>query len=476
MTSWRSAVRVSYIPPIFYTVDKDKALSLTALRQCAARLVAAALCRLYPEALLIKCEATHSGFLTEFFLQQPVTSDIFPLLQEHLRVIVTEKTPLRTHTMVRDNASELFNHRRQVLKPEFLPQKPLIDILQIGDFYDECPLPHPSEVQELKNLELLDLQKVMAAKDLEAYRITGTIFHDKGELKDYLKQRKKLNDHQKICIDKKLFYKDDTLSDGEWVAEPRGAALVKAFRKLWSHFCHEDGIEQIMTPGLQSRYFLKDFGFPGQDEWTVPATCAPAHLSYMMRKQSPRRVGEFCRVYQNVDDFLLEGLLRTRGYWTDQEHMLCADSQAVEELISSLQFIGKSNKMLSIEGEWVLQTYGKVPKKKLKPWNLAQDLLREAFKQSRISDKDLDENGDLGLETPAFVGPRLEFRFRDVQGRRWIGPYVGIWMAGPVDRKKQYPEMRESCVIQRSQFGSIERIIALLCEKGPLPHWLEGYR
>ncbi|NGX57656.1 MAG: Threonine--tRNA ligase 2 [Chlamydiae bacterium] len=448
-------------------MEKDQKYPLIALRQCAARLVAAAVCRLFPKSQIIKGEATDSGFFYDFVLDTPITPDVFPMIEEHLRVLMTEDTSLRSHTMMRENAQELFEHHNQPRKSEFLPQEQLVDILQIGDFYDECPEPHPESLKIFGAIELLDVKNIFISDDLEVTRIVGTVFHDKNELKKFLKSHKQIKDHQEICREKGFFHKIDDVSDGEWFIDSRGIQLIEAFKALWRGYCREEGVQEISSPGLQDRYFLEHFGQQSSSDWALPGTLAPAHFEYMV-KTKPKgvfRVGEFCRLYQSVQEHLLVGLLRTRGYWIDQEHIFCQEPQVLEELISSLHFIKKSNKMLSIEGEWVLNSFGRVPKKSLREWERSHELLIEAFEKSKMSSESLKEGGDGNMENVTFTGPRLEYHFIDGLGRRWRGPYLGIWTTTP---KKQNLWM-----IERSIFGSVERVLALLLEKGPLPSWLK---
>jgi len=434
-------------------VKEEKQISLIALRHCAARLVAAAVCRLSPHVRLIRGEATDNGFFYDFELQPVFTKEAFPMIEEHLRALLMEKTPIRSHTMMTENAQELFRHRNQPLKSDVLEgYGQLVNLIQIGDFYDECPEPYPESLQELKNLQLLDVKNIVI-DGIEVIRLFGTVFHESRDLKKFLKKyQKELG--RKVSRSTQLIEK---VSDGEEFLEAKVLGRIEDFRQYWIKHCLEEGIAQISSPTLQRRCFLNQCGFDGvgEGEWVLPTTCAPAHFEYMALKKE-LRVGEFCRLAQSLEDHQLAGLFRSRCLWSDQVHIMCDPTKLLSELISSLHFLNKSLKMLSIEGQWFLNSYGRRNKRTFERWDLALKSLYEAWEQSDLSSFPLNEGDGGGLDPVAFVGPRIECHLVDSLGRRWQGPYVGIWVQAPTSEKP---------IIERSLFGSVERLIGHMLER-----------
>jgi len=430
-------------------VEEKPDTPLVNLRHCAARLVAAAVLRLFPDARLIGGDVTDIGFFYDFDLKPPFNKEAFPMIEEQVRALMTEEVQVRSLTMVATNARELFLHLKQPLKAkQLLSSQALVELIQIGDFCDLCPEPHLSDLRLLKHMQLLDVQEIDGA-----VRVLGTAFHSADELKKFLKRIRQY--HKSRGASPALRIKE--VSDGEEFLEVKCLEQVESLKATWLEHCQGESIAPIMSPTLQRRSFLEQHGVAGlgEGEWVYPTTSAPAHLHYMKEKKL-LKVGEFCRLAQAVEEAHFAGLLRSRCYTCDQVHILCKQELVVEELISSLHFLQKSLKMLSIEGEWFLSSYGKRTKRTSERWDFALDCLQRAWELSGLSSTPLNKESGGGLDPVAFIGPRIECHYMDALGRRWRGPYVGIWTQTPSGNEP---------LIERSLFGSIERLIGYMLER-----------
>jgi len=430
-------------------VEEKPEIPLFNLRHCAARLVAAAVQRLFPHARLIRGEVTDTGFFYDFDLKPPFGKDAFPMIEEQLRILITEEALIRSHTMMAKNAKELFKHQKQPLKADEMESLGgLVDLIQIGDFYDECPGPYPSSLHSLKNLQLLDVQIIEGL-----IRVFGTVFHRANDLKKFLKQIQKLQKRKTPSH----WLKIENISDGEGFLEFPCLDQFDFLKKFWLEHCQTDGISPVQSPTLQRRSFLEQYGFSGfgEGQWLLPTTLAPAHFEYMKAKKL-LRVGEFCRLAQPINEAHFAGLLRSRCYTSDQVHLLCRPEEVVGELISSLHLLQKSLKMLSIEGKWFLTSYGKRTKRTSERWDFSLKCLKQAWEQSDLASFPLNEGEGNGFDPVAFVGPRIEYHYTDDLGRQWCGPYVGIWTQAPTGNEP---------MIERSLFGSVERLIGYTLER-----------
>ena len=108
-----------------------------------------------------------------------------------------------------------------------------------------------------------------------------------------------------------------------------------------------------------------------------------------------------------------------------------------DNLFTSLQTLSEFTKIFDVETKWILISSG--PKKEVSK-------LKQALKLSKIEAEVIEEGG---------WNPRIEARFIDSLGRLWEGPQIELRKEG----------------IFFSLFGEVDRLIALLLEKG-LPFWL----
>ena len=168
----------------------------------------------------------------------------------------------------------------------------------------------------------------------------------------------------------------------------------------------------------------------------------------------------------------LDGMLRTRLFYSDVLHSFCEEGQVLEELISSLQFFDKIVKIIGFESRWNLiairdsHAVGTLAK-----WDKAVNWLIEAMEICRF-------NYETDHLKEAVLGPRLELQLSDPLGQLWTCSKVGIdlhhsrsikWEGSRTGIPAQKPVL-----VSGSLFGSVERFAALLLENcaGQLPLWL----
>ncbi len=418
--------------------------------------MAAAVTRAFPNAKILRGGATDIGFYYDFLFEHPVSKDAFELIEEHIRALTVEEIKVKSSAMIRQNAREFFNYKKEPLKASELKSSPAeVQILQIGDFYDECPLPHPSDLKGFRALKLLDIE-IFNENGRVVTRITGTIFPDQNHLKEFLKKLKNHKGHQEIGLQKKLFASVAPAEKDGWILGPLFCGIIDVFKGIWKDFCFEKGLEVV---------------FSGRGS---PQALLSAHSAYAaaISKSPPIRVAEFYRKHLPVENPYPAGLLGANACWSDMQHVFCEASQVPGELNSYLHFIDKWNKMLSIEGEWVLAPCGKRTQKSFISWERAEALLVEAFEKNQAFKPLRTESIDSDFEKKSFIGPRLEYYFIDELGRRWLGSSLGLWTSFPNINS----ELKEESlwIIGCSFFNSVECIAALLLEKGigSLPFWV----
>lgn len=211
-----------------------------------------------------------------------------------MKLIVREKRQVRTLEMVAFSAAELLKSRGHLSRVEELSEEEgLVDLIQIGDFYDLCPAPH------LKNTAELAAFKISAeALPEKGLRLVGWCEKSKDGLKKFLKKIEHYVDPERL---------------GEQMGWWKGP--------VW------------LPPGLEMRQslirFLKKKLFCGALEISGPVE---SDRTVMHRSMGASKVAEIW------------------PFSSKETHMqISFFGKAEEEFISSLQLVGKTLTILGFD-------------------------------------------------------------------------------------------------------------------------------
>ena len=94
------------------------------LRHTAAHVLAMAVKRLYPGAVLEDGPATDNGFFYDIQMPEVVAPEDFPKIEAEMRKIVKAKIPLTRREMPRDEAMAFFGERGENFKLETIEEIP----------------------------------------------------------------------------------------------------------------------------------------------------------------------------------------------------------------------------------------------------------------------------------------------------------------------------------------------------------------
>jgi alanyl-tRNA synthetase len=190
-------------------------LDLSILRKTAAEIAAAALYELFPDVELWGGGVTPSGFFYDFRFSHPIHEH---QIEEKMRQIIKERRPIHTLEMVAFSASELLKKEGHTARLEELDELDgeLVELIQIGSFYDLSEGPHLKNTAELAafKIELEELSN-------KSFRIKGSCHVSKEEHKQFLKKLASYVDPQEMG-ERMGFWKGDV-----WLA-----AGLKAKRSL----------------------------------------------------------------------------------------------------------------------------------------------------------------------------------------------------------------------------------------------------
>lgn len=262
-------------------------MDLSVLRRTAAEISALAVYELYPDILLLKGGETATGFYYEFYFPHPIHGEV---IEERMRYIIKERRPIRTLEMVPFSASELLKSQKVFTRFEELEDEELVELIQIGNFYDLSPGPHLKNTAEVAAFKI----KVEPLPE-KGMRITGWCHQSKDELKKFLKQL-------------------DCYEDPVLIGERMG---------LWKG-------DIWLPPGIRMRQKLIDFlkarWFVGALEVSGPPGVDRMELHRSLKEPKVAEV------------------------WGQETHMqISFFSKLEEEFISSLQSIGKTLTILGFD-------------------------------------------------------------------------------------------------------------------------------
>ena len=468
------------------------------MRHSAAHVMAAAVRRLWPDALFDIGPDTEDGFYYDFDLKHRLTAEDFPAIEAEMAKIIAENHPFVREEKTRAEVLEMMTRRGQTYKLERLadiPEGETISLYHCGDFTDLCRGPHVASTGAVKAFKI---QSVAGAyfrgdeKNAMMQRLYGTAFLTQADLDAHLKmlEEAKLRDHRTLGRDLDLFSIQESVGPGLVHWHPKGARIRATIEEFWRREHYRAGYEMLYTPhigraglwetsghlGFYSENMYAPMEIDEQRYYIKPMNC-PFHIQiYKSRKRSYRelslRWAELGTVYRYERAGVLHGLMRVRGFTQDDAHIYCTEEQVESEVREAVRFAIAMWRAFGFED--IVAYLATRPEKAVGDparWELAQRSLEAALKAEGIP-YEMDEGGG------AFYGPKIDLKTRDAIGREWQMSTIQFDFNLPdrfdmvytgADGQEHRPYM-----VHRALLGSLERFFGILIEQyaGAFPLWL----
>lgn len=498
---------------------------LEELRHSSAHVLATAVLRLFPDALLDIGPPTDRGFYYDFDLKHSFTPDDLVRLEAEMRKIIKENQSFEHREVSREEAHALFEQKGQAYKLERLadiPEGEAVSLYVNGEFTDLCAGTHVAKTGDIGAVKLLSIAGAYYRgdeKNKQLQRIYGTAFPDQAALDKYLEQQEqaKARDHRKLGRDLQLFHIDEEVGPGLVLWTPAGSILRQELQNFIMGELTKQGYQQVYTPHIGKLDLFRTSGhFPYYQDSQYPplvergilnemaeageSCCAlanrlesgdidghllrpmncPMHISlYQSQPRSyrelPVRLAEFGTVYRWEQSGELNGLTRVRGFTQDDAHIFCRDDQLGEELNNCLQLVNTVFNTLGLNNYRVRISLSDPNSDKYigdrASWQKAEDALRAAA--ATLGVETSEEEGEA-----AFYGPKIDFLVKDVLDREWQLGTVQLDYNLPARFKLSYVgkdnQPHQPVMIHRAPFGSLERFTGVLIEHfgGNFPAWL----
>ncbi len=496
LIDWHSSFNTSLegeLEPI-YSSDKE---ALYLLRHTAAHVLAQAVKELFPEAKLGIGPATEEGFYYDIYYERPFNEEDLKKIEKKIKEIIKKRLPLERKELSKDEAKELFKKLGEDFKLELIEEIPeeKVSIYSQGDFIDLCKGPHVLSTGEIKAIKILSVSGAYwkgNENNPMLWRIYGTAFFSKEELKEYLDRLEEIKkrDHRKLGRDLGLFTIEEDIGPGLVLWLPKGAIVRRIIENFWIEEHLRRGYQLVYTPHIALRnlwkisghldFYVENMFSPMELENRVyqlkPMNC-PFHIYvYNQKRRSyrelPIRYCELGTVYRFERSGVLHGLLRVRGFTQDDAHIFCREDQLEEELTKVLDLVTYFLRVFGFN-EYKIFVSTRPDKFVGSPeiWDKAEAALKKA-----LENKGLEYDIDPG--EGVFYGPKIDLKIKDVLGRFWQCSTIQVDFNLPErfdivyvgeDNKFYRPIM-----IHRALFGSLERFLGVLIENyaGAFPFWI----
>jgi len=481
------------LEPIFSS-NKE---ALIFLRHTASHVLAQAVKELFPEAKLGIGPPTEEGFYYDIYYKKPFDEEDLKKIEEKVKEIIKKNLSLERREISKEEARRLFERLKEDFKLELIEELPnsKVSIYSQENFVDLCKGPHLLSTGEIKAVKLLSVAGAYWRGDERnpmLWRIYGTAFFSKEELKEYLERLEEIKrrDHRKLGKELELFTIEEDIGPGLVIWLPKGAIIRNIIENFWKEVHLKRGYQLVYTPHIALKDLWKVSGhldfyaenmFPSMElenraYQLKPMNC-PFHIYvYNQKRRSykefPIRYCELGTVYRFERSGVLHGLLRVRGFTQDDAHIFCREDQLEEELIQVLDLVIYFLKIFGFsEYKIFLSTRPEKFVGSPEIWDKAELALKKA-----LEDKGLEYEIDPG--EGVFYGPKIDLKIKDVLGRFWQCSTIQVDFNIPErfdivyigeDNKFHRPIM-----IHRALLGSLERFLGVLIENyaGAFPFWI----
>ncbi|MCC5876857.1 MAG: TGS domain-containing protein, partial [Candidatus Sumerlaeia bacterium] len=177
--------------------------ALEVLRHSCTHLMAQAVKRIRPEAMLEDGPPTEDGYWYDIKTEPPLTTEDFAAIEAEMKKITKEKLPIERMVLNREEARKIFEERGEKYKLDLIariPEGDTISAYKQGEFIDLCRGPHVPHTGIFKAFKLMSVAGAYWKGDSSSDQLTrvkGTAFFSKDELQAYLQllEEAKKRDH-----------------------------------------------------------------------------------------------------------------------------------------------------------------------------------------------------------------------------------------------------------------------------------------
>ena len=471
-----------------------------------SHVLAQAVKRLYPAALLAIGPSVDGGFYYDFDSEVSFTPEILEKIEAEMKKIVKEALPLEKLELDADEAIKMMEEKGEIYKVELIKEHAdkgeKISFYRQGEFLELCAGPHIPDTGRLKAFKLTSCTGAYwrgDSKNKMLQRIYGTAFTKNADLEAHLTQLEeaKKRDHNKLGRELEIFTTVDYIGQGLPILLPKGTHIVQTLQRFVEDEEKKRGWLRTKTPLMAKSDLYKISGhwdhyqdgmfILGDEEKDDevfalrPMTCPFQYQAYLNRARSyrdlPMRLGETSTLFRNEASGEMHGLIRVRQFTISEGHLMCTPEQLEGEFkgcldlcIFMLKTLGLYDDVSYRFSQWDpedREKYIGTPEQ----WDEAQGIMKTIL-------DDLGINYKIGIGEAAFYGPKLDIQIKNVHGKEDTLITIQIDQMLAEKFGMEYVDKdgtkKNPYIIHRTSIGCYERTLALLIEKyaGAFPVWL----
>lgn len=268
--------------------------ALEEMRHSCSHVLATAVLRLFPEALLDIGPPTTTGFYYDIDLDHKFTADDLEKIEEEMRKVIAEDQKFERKELPRDQAKELIKKIGQetykLVRLEDIPEDEAISFYQNGEFIDLCAGTHVESTGKIGAIKLLHVAGAYHKgneKNKQLQRIYGTAFATEKEVRKYLAdlEEAKKRDHRKIGREMQLFHIDDDVGQGMILWTPKGSVIRNELQKFITEELVKQDYDLVHTPHIGKLKLFKTSGhFPYYKDSQFPPIIEKEGLEKIMEE------------------------------------------------------------------------------------------------------------------------------------------------------------------------------------------------
>ena len=495
-------------PEKIYLPKTSESETLKKIRHTTSHVMAMAVQKLFPKALVTIGPWIENGFYYDFDSPDAFTDKDLKSIQREMIKIINQKLPVVREELSRAEAEARITAVNEPYKLEILTglQEPITFYHLADKWWDLCAGPHVENTGDI-HPKAFKLEAVAGAywrgdeTKAQLQRIYGTAWETPEQLAEYERRKEEAlrRDHRKLGKELGLFIFSELVGPGLPLWTPKGTILRSTLEDFLKKEQTKRGYLPVVTPHIAKtdlfmksghRQKYKEDMFPimadnlediAADNGFVmkPMNC-PFHIQiYQSELRSnrdlPIRYAEFGTVYRYEQSGELGGLTRVRGFTVDDSHLFVTPEQLDEEFLNVVDLILSVFEKLRLKNFKARLSFRDPASDKYigtdDAWNKAEGAISRAVEK-------LGMDHFIGIGEAAFYGPKLDFIFSDALDREWQLGTVQVDYNLPERFELEYIDDQSSrqrpVMIHRAPFGSLERLIGILIEEyaGDFPLWM----
>ncbi len=475
-------------------------------RHTLAHLMAAAVLKLYPNALTTIGPATDTGFYYDFDFgtEAKPSEENIKDVQKEMRKMLNVWTEFTHEVVSKDDAEKLFagNTYKLELINEIDARGEKITLYTCGGFTDLCRGGHADNPSKEIPSDSFMLDRIAGAywrgdeKNIMLTRIYGLAFDTKEKLDAYVLQQieAKKRDHRKLGKELDLFTFSDLVGSGLPLFTPKGTVLREEINRYSQELRTKRGFDRVFIPHITKTSLYETSGHWAKfgdelflvksqetsDQFVLKPMNCPHHTQiYASKPRSyrslPIRYLETTTVYRDEKKGELAGLSRVRAITQDDSHVFCRPDQIETEFKSIMEIVTEFYTTMGMTFRARLSFKDPAtPEKYLGDeslWKSAEEQLESIAKNGAF--EYFVSKGEA-----AFYGPKIDFMATDAIGREhqlataqldFVQPARFGLVYNDADGTEKTPVM-----IHLAIAGSLERFLSVYIEHtaGAFPTWL----